>query len=239
MITDFQELIPFTVDDENHILISAKNLHQFLGIKTSFRVWFARMTDYGFEENTDYKKVYKNGYTAGGNQVEVDFMMNINMAKEISMIQRSDKGKAVRKYFLSVEERLKIAQMAIKSMFNMNGQDFTYSQYCPENNGSYKNETPAIRSNVTTNFRDTAKILGVREGLLVNWLLLNNYCYRDKKGIIKPYAKYMEFFQMRDFTTESGHSGTQTLINSKGREEFRSMLIDENVIENKDIRLLE
>lgn len=239
MIKDFQDLIPFTVDDENHIFISAKNLHQYLGIKTSFRVWFARMTDYGFEENTDYKKVYKNGYTVGGNQMEVDFMMKIDMAKEISMIQRSDKGKAVRKYFISVEERLKIAQMAIKNILNMNNQDFTYSQYSSENNTIYANETLSIANNVTTNFRDTAKILGVRENLLVNWLLLNNYCYRDKKGIIKPYAKYMEFFQMRDFTTESGHSGTQTLINSKGREEFRSMLMDENVIENNEIKLLE
>ena len=114
-----------------------------------------------------------------------------------------------------MEERLKIAQMAIKNILNMNNQDFTYSEYSSENNTIYANETLSIANNVTTNFRDTAKILGVRENLLVNWLLLNNYCYRDKKGIIKPYAKYMEFFQMRDFTTESGHSGTQTLITAK------------------------
>lgn len=138
------------------------------------------------------------------------------------MIKRNNKGKGVKKYFLSVDERLKTAQRAIKTMF---------TNYSPENN--VFNIT-----NVTTNFRDTAKILGIREGLLVNWLLLNNYCYRDKKGIIKPYAKYMEFFRLRDFITESGHSGTQTLINSKGREEFRSILINEGVIQNNN-RLLE
>lgn len=96
-----------------------------------------------------------------------------------------------------------------------------------------------VTSNLTTNFRDTAKIIGVRENLLVNWLLLNNYCYRDKKGNIKPYAKSMEFFAMREFTTSSGHSGTQTLINSKGREAFKNMLIDENVIKNNDIKYWE
>lgn len=239
MIKDFQDLIPFTLDENNQIYISAKNLHQFLGIKTSFRTWFGRMVDYGFEENLDYKKVYKNGNTVGGNQTEVDYMMKIDMAKEISMIQRSNKGKAVRKYFLSVEEKLKVAQSAINNLFNMSNQNFTYSDYSCENSAIYANEKAAISANVITNFRDTAKIFGVRENLLVNWLLLNNYCYRDKKGTIKPYAKSMEFFQMREFTTESGHSGIQTLINSKGREEFRSMLMDENVIENNEIKLLE
>ena len=44
---------------------------------------------------------------------------------------------------------------------------------------------------------------------------------------------------MREFTTSSGHSGTQTLINSKGREAFKNMLIDENVIKNNDIKYWE
>lgn len=90
---------------------------------------------------------------------------------------------------------------------------------------------------LNTNFRDTSKLFGVRENLLVNWLLLSNYCYRDKKGNIKPYAKFMDCFHMKEFSCESGHSGVQTLINPKGREFFRNLLVNENVI--KEVKLLE
>lgn len=246
MEQDLQKLIPFTLDDDNHILISAKELHQFLQIRTSFRVWFGRMIEYGFEENEDYKKVYINNDTVGGNQTVVDYMMKIDMAKEISMIQRSKRGKAVRKYFISVEQKFKVAQIAIKNLLEITNNNY---QNLSDKSKSYTYSTKEkllvtekldnVTSNLTTNFRDTAKIIGVRENLLVNWLLLNNYCYRDQKGNIKPYAKSMEFFSMREFTTSSGHSGTQTLINSKGREAFKNMLIDENVIKNSEMKLLE
>lgn len=240
MINNFYNLIPFSVDNENNIFVSAKNLYRYLGIKTPFRAWFEEIIEYGFEENIDYKRVNKNKITS--NKGQVDFLIKINMAKEIAMLQRGNRARSIFKYFVSLEKRLKIVQRTIKNILNTgddfyNFDDFDDFDDLPQDIDTYENEIIPPANSCTTNFRDTAKILGVRENLLVNWLLLNNYCYRDKKGIIKPYAKYMEFFQMRDFITDSGHSGTQTLINSKGREEFKSMLIEENVIENSDMKL--
>ena len=85
-------------------------------------------------------------------------------------------------------------------------------------------------NNIDTNFRDTSKLFGIRENLFVNWLILNKYIYRDNRGNLKPYAKVMNYFNMRTYSTTSGHSGIQTLINSEGREAFRNLLINENII---------
>ena len=45
------ELVPFSLDEKNEVVVSARDLHVFLGIKTEFKVWFLRMSEYGFVEN--------------------------------------------------------------------------------------------------------------------------------------------------------------------------------------------
>lgn len=85
-------------------------------------------------------------------------------------------------------------------------------------------------TDLKTNFRDTSKLLGIRENLFVNWLILNKYIYRDSGGNLKPYAKVMNYFNLRTYSTTAGHCGIQTLINSEGREAFRKLLINEQII---------
>lgn len=228
-----EDLIPINITEESDVLISARDLHDFLEVKTNFRIWYPRMVDYGFEEREDYKKVYEKTNTLGGEQTVVDYMMNVDMAKEVSMIQRSKKGKEARTYFINVEKKFKAAQVALTSLTT-----FTDYKNQPIYNNDNGYKVAEDCGNLKTNFRDTSKLYGIRENLFVNWLLLNNYCYRDIKGNIKPYAKVMEYFNMREFKSESGHSGIQTLINSRGREFFRNLLINEKVIK-EEIKLLE
>lgn len=235
MEENLNDLIPANFNEDSEILISERDLHEFLGIKTPFRVWHQRMIAYyGFEENEDYKKVFEKSYTAGGEQAVVDYMISVDMAKEIAMVQRSIKGKTARKYFIEVEKKFRANQVEVTNALPISTNSLVVDSI-DFNLPSIINTTS---SNLTANFRDTAKLIGVRENLLVNWLLLNNYCYRDKKGSIKPYAKFMDYFAMREFTTESGHSGMQTLINAKGREIFKALLRNENVIKN-EVKLLE
>ena len=86
---------------------SARELHEFLEIKTKFSMWFSRMKEYGFSENIDYARVLQKCATLGGIQEVVDYAISINMAKEISMIQRNEKGQEARKYFIACENKLK------------------------------------------------------------------------------------------------------------------------------------
>lgn len=94
-----------------------------------------------------------------------------------------------------------------------------------------------VERNLLTNIRDTAKELGVKEKVFVLWLIEKKYCYRDLKGKIKPYSNKMQYFELKEFTTPHGHSDTQTLINPKGREAFRLLLIKDGLVREKECQI--
>lgn len=80
-----------------------------------------------------------------------------------------------------------------------------------------------------TNFRDTAKQIGVGQNKLVNFLLDNGYLFRDAKQKLKPYARFVpELFQMKDWE-RNGKADVQTLVTPKGKETFRLLLRSEAV----------
>ena len=81
-----------------------------------------------------------------------------------------------------------------------------------------------VDNNLLTNIRDTAKQLHIKQTAFTKWLIENNFCYRDVRGKIKPYADKMEYFELKEFTTDWRHSDTQTLITPKGKEAFRLLL---------------
>ena len=100
-----EELIKITTNEEGKQLVSARELHEFLEIKTDFRKWFPRMCEYGFEESIDYTPVK---FVHPMNLQEcTDYAISIDMAKELSMIQRTEKGKQARLYFIECEKKLK------------------------------------------------------------------------------------------------------------------------------------
>lgn len=99
-----ENLIPINYDSEQPT-VSARDLHEGLEINTDFRKWFPRMTEYGFTENIDYKTCYPNmGNKNHGGQNMVDYQISVDMAKQICMIQRSEKGRLYRQYFLDLEK---------------------------------------------------------------------------------------------------------------------------------------
>lgn len=86
-------------------LVSARELHEFLEIKTQFSKWFDRMCEYSFYELKDFLAISQKRLTAQGNETTyTDYLITIQMAKELSMIQRNDKGKEAREYFIKCEE---------------------------------------------------------------------------------------------------------------------------------------
>ena len=102
------ELIKITTNENGEQLVSGRELHEFLEVGTEYKKWFSRMTEYGFVENTDFTRVTQKCPTPGGVQNITDHAMTLDMAKEISMIQRSEKGKQARQYFIEVEKQYKL-----------------------------------------------------------------------------------------------------------------------------------
>lgn len=99
------ELINVTLNDNHEPVVSGRQLHEALYVKTRYNDWFNRMTEYGFIENQDYLAITQKRVTAQGNSTnQVDHIIKLDMAKEIAMIQRTERGKKVRQYFIQVEK---------------------------------------------------------------------------------------------------------------------------------------
>lgn len=104
-------LINITQNDHNESVVSGRELHEFLEVKTPYHIWFERMTEYGFTENVDFIGFEQKSSKLGG-RPSVDHALKLDMAKEISMIQRTAKGKEARQYFIQVEKEYKQRQQA-------------------------------------------------------------------------------------------------------------------------------
>nr|DAT63825.1 MAG TPA: antirepressor protein [Caudoviricetes sp.] len=108
------ELIKITEYNGNQA-VSARDLHKFLEITERFSSWFERMLQYGFVENTDYQGC--EFFNTLANQTLIDYALTLDCAKEISMIQRSKKGKEAREYFIECEKQLRSGKFALPTTY--------------------------------------------------------------------------------------------------------------------------
>lgn len=100
-------LIKVNTNEKGEVVISGRELHEFLEIGTEYMKWFDRMTEYGFTENVDFSVIvnFDDDDTAfGGLRKITDHAIKLDMAKELAMIQRNEKGKQARLYFIAIEK---------------------------------------------------------------------------------------------------------------------------------------
>ena len=213
--------------------VLARDLHEFLEVQTPYHKWFPRMCEYGFAEGHDYlvTDIFVHN-PAGGPQSQKDAQLTIDMAKEICMLQRNERGKQARQYFLQLErdwnspERvmaraLKLADKQMESLRIVNTKLSVENQLMAPK-AEYFDEL--VDRNLLTNFRETAKQLAVRPKKFVQFLLDKKYIYRDKRGRLMPYAQYVDahLFEVKEtYNEKTDWKGTQTLVTPKGRETFR------------------
>ena len=231
------DLININYDGSDRPTVMGRELHEALEIKTRYNDWFKRMCEYGFAENSDFIAIAQKRATAQGNETTyTDHQLTIDMAKEICMIQRSEKGSFFRKYFIKVEEAwnspemimkraLEIANSRVKEL-QISVASLTVDNEIMRPKAEYFDEL--VDRNLLSGIRETAKELKVKQNVFVNFLLEKKYLYRDKKGKLLPYAKHVEagLFELKEFVNEkTGFSSTQTLITPKGKETFRLLLL--------------
>ena len=97
------DLITICYETENPT-VCGRELHAALEVDTRYNDWFPRMCGYGFTEGKDYYSFLSNGKGFGKAASSTDHALSIPMAKELCMLQRSEKGKQFRQYFIAVEE---------------------------------------------------------------------------------------------------------------------------------------
>ena len=96
------ELIKVSYENSKQPTVSGRELWEALEIKSKYADWFKNMCGYGFNENEDYVAFSKNLENGGRT---IDHQLTIPMAKELCMIQRSEKGKQFRQYFIEIENK--------------------------------------------------------------------------------------------------------------------------------------
>lgn len=93
-------LIEIQINENQEQTISGRELHMFLEVETKYNDWFQRMLQYGFEEGKDF---YSKMSESTGGRPSTDHIMKLDMAKELCMLTRNEKGKQARTYFIEVE----------------------------------------------------------------------------------------------------------------------------------------
>lgn len=105
------DLIKVTQNEKGEQLVSGRELHEFLEVKSKYVDWFNRMVEYGFVENVDFTTINEVSQKKEGsrtvNREQINHAISLSMAKELSMIQRTEKGKQARLYFIECEKQLK------------------------------------------------------------------------------------------------------------------------------------
>lgn len=96
-----KELIKVTYDNDRPT-VSGRALHEALEVKTAYKDWFPRMCEYGFTEGQDFRSILSE---STGGRPSINHQLTIDMAKELCMLQRTDKGKEFRRYFIEVERK--------------------------------------------------------------------------------------------------------------------------------------
>lgn len=208
--------------------VSARDLHEFLEVGADYRHWFPRMCEYGFTEGQDFRSFLTE--STGGRPAQ-DAQLTIEMAKEICMLQRNEKGKIARQYFIQLEKdwnspekvmarALQIADKQIKQL-QADNASLTVQNQIMQPKAAYFDDL--VDRNLLTNFRDTAKELGVKEKAFVGFLIDKKYVYRDKKGKLTPCSGRGDgLFEVKEcFNEKTNWTGVQTLVTPKGRETFR------------------
>lgn len=96
-----------TINDEEVNAVNARELWQKLGVKTQFNHWIGRrIKDYGFEDGVDFT-VVKNGHGVNGQFKPTEYIISIDMAKELAMVENNERGREIRRYFIEVEKEFR------------------------------------------------------------------------------------------------------------------------------------
>lgn len=231
-----KDLIQIHYDNADRPTVLARELHEALGVETRYNDWFDRMCEYGFSEGKDYYSFLSNRSDGKAGKPRTDHQLTLPMAKELCMLQRTDKGKQMRQYFIAVEEQwnspdaimaraLQLSNAKLKEM-RITVSTLTVENQIMKPKAEYFDEL--VDRNLLTGIRETAGELGVKQNQFVAFLLEKKYMYRDKKGKLTAYAKPLSdgLFERKECMNEKIQwKGTQDLVTPKGRETFRLLMV--------------
>lgn len=224
--------------------VSARELHEGLEIKSNFTTWFDRMKEYGFTES-DYKKCFPNLESGqNGGQNMVDYQISVDMAKQICMIQRSEKGRQYRQYFLDLEKAWNTPEQVMARALKIADkqiEDLKQSNLLLEHKIEQDRPKTIFADAVSTSHTsiligDLAKIIrqnGVDIGQkrLFEWMRQNGYLIKSGSSRNMPTQKGMDMklFEVKESTIQNPDGSSRitrtTKVTGKGQLFFVNKLL--------------
>ena len=224
---------------DNQQLVSGRELHKFLEIGTEFKIWISRIIDkYNFVENKDFIRVYQKCNTLGGEQEKVDLLFIISVAKEISMVSNTKKGKEARQYFIACEEAWNSPEMILARANQIQARMIdTYTEKIKVLENKIEEDKPKVDfyndvadSKNTCDMQTVAKVLnfkGVGRNTLFEILRNENILQYDNK----PYQRYIDGGWFRLIETKYNDNKTgelrinyKTVVFQKGVQKISNRL---------------
>ncbi|HFL1190414.1 antA/AntB antirepressor family protein [Escherichia coli] len=116
------QLIPVfngTISNETALLVNARDLHSFLDVGKRFASWIVeRIAEYGFVENQDFMIISQVREKIGRGRPAKDYHLTLDTAKELAMVERNEKGRQVRRYFIECEKRLRQQETKVEKVLS-------------------------------------------------------------------------------------------------------------------------
>lgn len=223
--------------------MSGRQLHEALDVKTKYADWFNRMIDYGFAENQDFLLLKNEQQTGRGGHNKVDHIIKLDMAKEIAMIQRTERGKQVRQYFIQVEKDFNSPEKIMARALLMADQKVHKLEAQIEADRPKVLFAEAVSASHTSILvGELAKLLkqnGVDMGAnrLFNWLRAHGYLIkRNGRDWNMPTQKSVEMGLIRvketSITHADGHITVSKtpLVTGKGQQYFINKFLDQEYL---------
>ena len=228
-MNELAKIIPINTENPERITVFARDLHAFLEVDTRFNDWFPRMCEYGFEEGKDFYSFLSK--TQNGGRPSRDAELTIDMAKEICMLQRNEKGKIARRYFVELEKAWNSPEKVMARALQIANNQVKQLQ------AKIEADAPAVRfaeavTGADTNIlvRDLAKILSqngadIGGNRLFERLRQDGYLIKSGSDYNMPTQKSMELglFFVREtprIAKEGAVIDRTTKVTPKGQKYF-------------------
>ncbi len=221
------QLIPTHQSENNDIIVSGRDLHEFLKITTPYTTWFKRMVEYGFTEGADF--ITKMLESVGG-RPGVDHHIKLDMAKEISMLQRNEKGKQARQYFIEVEKKWNSPEMIVQRAMEIQQQKvLELTKTIEEQKPLVDFAETCMTSEQSLLVREVAKLAskqGVKTGEKRLWQKLRDWklVFANKN---EPYQEYIDrgYFEVTQGVKESD-KGAFTWVTTRVKPKGQAYIIN-------------
>ncbi len=210
--------------------VHARDLHKFLEVGKDFSTWIKdRIVQYGFVENQDYLLTETGEQLPSGTKYRKEYHLTLEMAKELSMVERSEKGKQARQYFIECERRTHSPAIDLHSLLNDPKQLRTILLTYTEEVGVLRSQVEELKPKAdfydhvgkainAQTVQEVAKVIGTGPKRLFAWL-------RERRLLMQnnlPYQKQIEAGRFRVIERQyecprgENHIYARTLITGKG-----------------------